>query len=85
MHCWIYKGSQREETYLYLGAEAATDPVPEALLSAMGALELVMELDLSKRQALAIARPQEVMNEIAKRGYYLQLPPLKVPEPGMLQ
>ncbi len=75
MRCWIYKGSRREETYLYLGAREATDDVPDELLEAMGPLELVMELDLSERRTLAGANPQEVIRQLQQQGYYLQLPP----------
>ncbi len=85
MQCWIYKGKKRQETYLYLGAQDATDSVPDDLLQAMGPLELVMELDLSGSKRLARANPTEVCNQIKDRGYYLQLPPVEDPKPGRLQ
>ncbi len=85
MQCWIYKGSKRAETYLYLGAREAPDSVPDALLQAMGTLELVMELDLSTRKLLANANPQEVMHSIEKHGYYLQLPPPQMPASRRVQ
>ena len=85
MQCWIYKGQRRGETYLYLGAENATESVPDELLQAMGPLQLVMELDLSGQSALARANPRDVMREIHKRGYYLQLPPVDRPRPERLQ
>ena len=85
MHCWIYKGQRRNETYLYLGTENATDSVPDELLQAMGPLQLVMELDLSRQSVLARANPRHVIREIHERGYYLQLPPVDRPRPERLQ
>ncbi len=79
MQCWIYKGRRRNQTYLYLGAEDATDSVPDELLQAMGPLQLVMELELSTDSVLARAKPLDVMRRIHECGYYLQLPPADGP------
>lgn len=85
MRCWIYKGKHRAETYLYVGGADATERVPEDLLRTLGPLELVMELKLSERRALARANPREVMLQIHERGYYLQLPPVDRPGSARLQ
>lgn len=85
MNCWIYKGSRRAETYLYLAAPEATDPVPEELLAALGALEFVMELELEPGRTLARANPEKVMADLEQRGYYLQLPPVDTHGQGRIQ
>jgi uncharacterized protein YcgL (UPF0745 family) len=85
MQCWIYKGSRRAETYLYLREEGGTSSVPDALIEAMGELELVMELSLSPERELARASAQKVIGELQRRGYYLQMPPSKEPQPAWVQ
>ena len=85
MNCWIYKGIRRAETYLYLAAEDATDPVPDELLAALGTLEFVMELELGADRALARANPVKVMEELSQRGYYLQMPPVDTHGQGRIQ
>lgn len=82
MQCWIYKGSGRAETYLYLREEGGTSSVPKALIEALGELELVMELTLSLERRLARASAQLVMCELVQRGYYLQLPPAQQVHPA---
>jgi len=85
MECWIYKSRRRAETYLFLGEPDDTSRVPPELLAAMGALELVMQLELDPERRLARADPRKVMHELEHRGYYLQLPPVDMPGPGRLQ
>lgn len=85
MECWIYKGSGREETYLYVPAEGDLSRVPQALLDAMGALELVMNLTLSAERTLARANAGDVMEQLRERGYYLQMPPVDMPGQGRIQ
>ena len=68
MQCWIYKGSRRAETYLYLRDEGDMSLVPDALIAAMGKLEFVMELSLSRERTLARAGAHKVMRELEQRG-----------------
>ena len=79
MQCWIYKGSRREETYLYLAQELATEnetkQIPEQLMAALGGLQFVMQLSLSPQRALARANVELVMKDLHEQGYYLQMPP----------
>lgn len=46
---WIYKGTRRAETYLYVPEENNFEQVPQDLLTALGTLELVMELETRRR------------------------------------
>jgi uncharacterized protein YcgL (UPF0745 family) len=85
MQCWIYKGSRRAETYLYLRDEDGISLVPDALIEAMGKLEFVMQLSLSHERELARASTQSVMRELEQRGYYLQMPPAKDAQPAWVQ
>jgi hypothetical protein len=85
MECWIYKGTGREETYLYLAAAEDWSAVPEQLLAAMGPLQLVMTLTLSPDRPLARASTRAVIDALEERGYYLQLPPAKMPGQVVVQ
>jgi uncharacterized protein YcgL (UPF0745 family) len=77
MHCAIYKGSRKPESFLYIEHADDFARVPEALLSLFGELELVMELDLDNRARLANADIKEVKHLLAEQGYFLQMPPDK--------
>ena len=85
MQCWIYKGSRRAETYLYLCKEGDTSAVPDALIEAMGTLDLVMELSLSPERNLARASAEQVMRDLRQCGYYLQMPPAEQSRPDWVQ
>lgn len=85
MECWIYKGSRRDETYLYLAAAEDWSSVPEPLLAAMGQLQLVMNLNLTPDRPLAHANVHSVIAALEQQGYYLQLPPARMPGQGNVQ
>ena len=74
---WIYKGSLRAETYLYVPAENDFERVPTELLDAMGRLELVMELEIHEQRRLARVDARDVMKSVSKVGYFLQMPPVE--------
>ncbi len=75
MHCVIYKGSRRPDTYLFLPGRDDIAGVPDALLEAMGRLELVMELTIHPGRRLARVRAVEVLDGLLHRGCFVQLPP----------
>lgn len=75
MHCAIYKGSRKPESFLYIECAEDFTRVPEALLRMFGELELLMELDLGSRSKLANADIVEVLRLLKEQGYYLQMPP----------
>jgi len=74
---WIYKGSRRAETYLYVPEENNFQRVPEDLLDALGTLELVMQLELDEGRRLARVDAKEIMKGVSQVGYFLQLAPIE--------
>ena len=74
---WIYKGSRRAETYLYVPEEDNFERVPKELLEAMGELQLVMQLELDEERRLARVAAKDVIKGVARVGYFLQLPPVE--------
>ena len=74
---WVYKGSRRTETYLYVPDENNFEQVPKDLLDAMGTLEFVMEIDIDAQRKLARVDAGEVIKNVLDAGYFLQLAPLE--------
>lgn len=83
MHCVIYKGRKKADTYLYVEREDDFSRVPEALLALLGSLEKVMALELAPERSLARADAGEVRAKLAEQGYYLQMPPREGEEPDL--
>ncbi len=75
MLTWVYKSNRKANTYLYVSRKDDFSQVPAALVDLVGDLELVIEVDLAKRQRLALADIEEVKQNLLQRGFYLQLPP----------
>ena len=75
MKCKVYKGSKRQDHYLYVPFDEDLKRVPAALVGLLGGVELVMELELSAGRRLAQADARDVMRSLKQSGYYLQLPP----------
>lgn len=77
MHCYVYKGERKEDHYLYLSDEIVADQspdIPDALLTLLGELSLVIKFDLSADRALPQADANQVIQDITDQGYYLQMP-----------
>jgi uncharacterized protein YcgL (UPF0745 family) len=75
MKTWVYKGNRKANTYLYVERENDFSRVPQIVLDLMGSLELVVDIDLEKREKLARAETAEVTNKLMEQGFFLQLPP----------
>ena len=75
MKCFIYRGTKKAETYIYLPNKDQFDHLPRNLLALLGQLEFAMELDLIAVKQLANADLEQVKTKITQEGYYLQLPP----------
>lgn len=75
MMCSIYKSSKRADTYLYVPFNQDLSELPETLMAMWGEPELVMHLDLAKKDKLALVNIDDVKAKLAAEGYYLQMPP----------
>jgi uncharacterized protein YcgL (UPF0745 family) len=71
----VFKTARRPETFLFLPQGLALADWPEGLADVFTPAEKVLSLNLSARQPLAAQPASRVMEEIASRGYFLQLPP----------
>jgi len=75
--CWVYKSRRHPETYLFVTGEDDFGDVPAPLLERMGTLELALCFELRAGRTLASANAAAVLEALATRGFYLQLPPGK--------
>ena len=71
----VYRGSRRDDTYLFVPARERLERVPPGLLETLGRLELVIELELHSGRQLAREDVRLVMRNLENQGYHLQMPP----------
>ena len=81
MKCVVYKGAGKSDAYLFVKCDSDISRVPSDLLEALGTLEKVMNLELSRDQTLARAYPDIVRQQFRDKGIYLQLPPGETESP----
>ncbi len=74
MQCAIYKGSRKQDTYLYLADRDNFSGIPENLLKLIGQPVHVMDLDLHPERHLAQEDTAEVLQNLEERGWHLQMP-----------
>lgn len=73
--CTIYRCSREPEMYVYVDRMEGLARVPEELQRRAGTLSEVMTIKLVPERKLARAKAPEVLEAIARQGFYLQLPP----------
>ena len=71
----VYKTTRRPETFLFVPAGLEFNLWPDGLADVFRPAEHVMTLTLTPERPLAAQPADFVMSEIAKRGYFMQLPP----------
>lgn len=75
MHAHVYKSLRKADTYVYLVERDAFDAVPAPVRETLGALEFVLEVELTPERRLARADIAKVREALASRGFFLQVPP----------
>ncbi len=73
MLCHIYRSNLKLDTYLYLVAKDDFSAVPGELLKVFGAPEYSFSFDLTSERRLAKEDAAEVIDNLEKQGYHLQL------------
>ena len=73
--CSIYKSPRKNEMYLYVLKADALSRVPEGLLGVFGAPVHAFDLVLSPERKLAREDIAQVLENLEKQGYHLQMPP----------
>ena len=85
MYCFIYKSLKKEHLYLYVDKKDDFSRVPEALFKSFGGMAFVMELELTPERKLAREDVEKVRASLKEKGFFVQMPPTKVPGPLSLQ
>lgn len=75
MIAFVFRSPKKEEMYLYLADKEGFDTLDDALKKVFGTPEFVMAVDLGKRDKLARVDINRVREELAEKGFYLQMPP----------
>lgn len=71
--CYIYRSERKADTYLYLAKKDDFSDVPDELMKAFGAPEFSFQLELTADRRLAKEDPGEVLENLEKQGYHLQM------------
>ena len=85
MQCFIYKSLKKEYLYLYIDKKDDFSKVPEALFNSFGNMEFVMNLELTPERKLAKEDVEKVIESLNQKGFFVQLPPIKIEGPVNVQ
>ncbi len=76
MNAYIYKSSRKSELYLYITQKDDFSNVPPSLVDSMGKEPIfVMEIELTPERKLARENINTVIQNLATKGFHLQIPP----------
>ena len=79
MEVEVFKTARRPDTFLFLREGLPPSEWPDGLEEIFMPAEKVLSLTLTAEQPLAAHTATRVMEEIAAKGYFLQLPPQSSP------
>ena len=78
MQCYVYKGSKKEDHFLFMPQKIESQNLPSdlpvALLEMLGDLSLIVDFDLVETRQLPNADAKEVIAALNSRGFYIQMP-----------
>ena len=74
MHAYVYKSLKKADTYVYLAARDDFARLPDAVRIPLGPLVFVLDVDVGPDRKLAREHPGVVRENLATRGFHLQLP-----------
>ncbi len=75
-HVIVYKSVKVADMYLFVDQQEGLERVPPTLLARFGKPVEAMRLELTPERRLARSEARAVLDAIAIRGFYLQLPPV---------
>ena len=73
--CDIYKGNKKEGMYFYVDKKDGLSRIPDVLLKRFGHPVLVTTMLITPVKKLARADAEQVLGDIKRQGFYLQMPP----------
>lgn len=85
MHCFIYKSLKKEDLYLYIDKKDDFSKVPEMLFNSFGKMAFVMDIELTPERKLAREDAGKVITSLKEKGFFVQMPPTRIPAPLKVQ
>lgn len=85
MQCFIYKSLKKEDLYLYIDKKDDFSKVPEMLFNSFGKMAFVMDFELTPERKLAREDAGKVIASLKEKGFFVQMPPTKIPAPSKVQ
>jgi uncharacterized protein YcgL (UPF0745 family) len=85
MHCFIYKSLKKEDLYLYIDKKDDFSKVPEMLFNSFGKMAFVMDIELTPERKLAREDAGKVIASLKEKGFFVQMPPTRIPAPLKIQ
>jgi uncharacterized protein len=85
MRCFVYKSVKKDELYVYLLKKDDFTRLPQPLRDSIGTPVFVMELELNPGRKLARADSAQVVKQLDECGFFIQMPPPKLPAAETLQ
>ena len=73
--CSVYKSSKKKEMYLYVDRKFDLKKLPESLAVFFDEPLLVLDMILTPDKKLARVSSEKVLEAIADKGFFLQMPP----------
>ena len=74
-HVIVYRSAKVADMYLFVDQREGLERVPHSLLTRFGKPVEAMRLELTAERRLSRSQAPAVLDAIASRGFYLQLPP----------
>ena len=84
MQCYVYKCSKKQELYVFVKNKDDFSCLPETLISNLGNLELVIEMELTPDRKLAKENAVQVIASLNEKGYFIQMPTVHMSAPNSL-
>jgi uncharacterized protein YcgL (UPF0745 family) len=75
MHAFVYKSLNKADTYVYLAGRDAFERLPDPLRGQLGALQFVLDVELTGQRRLAREDAEVVRRNLAAQGFHVQFPP----------
>ncbi len=75
MLAFVYKSQRKADTYVYLRKRDDFELLPDTIRASLGALNFVLETELTPDRKLARGNADEVRENLRTRGFHLQFPP----------
>lgn len=81
MHAYVYKSLRKADTYVYLATRDDFESLPGPLRGQLEPLRFVLDVALTPGRKLAREDAAKVRDNLAARGFHLQVPPSAAGDP----